>query len=74
MKLKETALNKMELQALLTKTFKEVDRKYNSKLFADKNIIFDINNEIIFNIISSLYCLQTPYLFQITPFSELCTR
>ena len=53
--LKETAQNKVELQDALTKVFKEVDKKYNSKLFAGDNIIFDLNNEIIFDMILSLY-------------------
>ena len=47
--LKETARNKVELQRALTKVFKEVDKKYNSKLFAGDNIIFDLNNDILFN-------------------------
>ena len=59
--LKETAQNKVELQDALTKVFKEVDKKYNSKLFAGDNIIFDLNNEIIFNMILSLYYPKTPY-------------
>lgn len=64
-KLKESAKNRGELQASLTKAFKEVDKKYNSKLFAGGNIIFDLNNKIIFNMIASLYYPQTPYLFNI---------
>lgn len=64
-KLKETAQNKKDLQESLTKVFREVDKKYNSKLFSGKNIIFDLNNEIIFNMIDSLYYPQTPYLFHI---------
>lgn len=64
-KLKETAQNKKDLQESLTKVFREVDKKYNSKLFSGKNIIFDLNNEIIFNMIDSLYYPQTPYLFNI---------
>lgn len=64
-KLKETTQNKKELQESLTKVFREVDKKYNSKLFSGKNIVFDLNNEIIFNMIDSLYYPQTPYLFNI---------
>ena len=64
-KLKETTQNQKELQESLTKVFKEVDKQYNSILFAGKNIIFDLNNEIIFNMIDSLYYPQTPYLFNI---------
>ena len=64
-KLKETAQNQEELRTSLTRVFKEVDKKYNSKLFAGENIIFDLSNEIIFKIIVSLYYPQTPYLFDI---------
>lgn len=63
--LKDTAQNKEELQKALTKAFREADKQYNSKLFAGENIIFDLNNEIIFNMIISLYYPQTPYLFHI---------
>ena len=63
--LKETARNKVELQRALTKVFKEVDKKYNSKLFAGDNIIFDLNNDIIFNMILSLYYPKTPNMFNI---------
>ena len=62
-KLKDTAKDKMELQQLLTKVFKETDKLYNSKLFSGDNIIFDLSNEIIFNMIVSLYYPQTPYMF-----------
>lgn len=63
--LKETAQDREELQESLTKMFKEVDKRYNSKLFARENIIFDLSNDIIFNMIVSLYYPQTPYLFNI---------
>lgn len=64
-KLKDTAQNKAELQEALTKVFKEVDKKYNSKLFSGENIIFDLSNDIIFNMIISLYYPQSPYMFHI---------
>lgn len=64
-KLKETAENRKELQISLERVFKEVDKKYNSKLFSGENIIFDLDNEIIFKMIMSLYYPQTPYLFHI---------
>ena len=63
--LREAAQNKMELQEALTKVFKEVDKKYNSKLFTGNNIIFDLKNDIIFNMILSLYYPKTPYMFNI---------
>lgn len=64
-KLKETMQNREELQQSLMTVFKEVDKRYNSKLFAGENIIFDLSNDIIFNMIVSLYYPQTPYLFNI---------
>ncbi len=64
-KLKDTAENKAELQASLLRVFKEADKRYNSKLFAGENIIFDLDNEIIFDMIMSLYYPQTPYMFNI---------
>ncbi|MBR5316807.1 MAG: Eco57I restriction-modification methylase domain-containing protein [Lachnospiraceae bacterium] len=64
-RLKDTAQDRQELQAALTKVFQDADRKYNSKLFSGENIIFDLNNEIILHMILSLYYPQTPYLFHI---------
>lgn len=63
--LKDTARNKEELQNSLLRVFREADKRYNSKLFSGDNIIFDLNNEIIFNMIMSLYYPQAPYLFNI---------
>ena len=63
-KLKDTAGSRKELKAALTKVFREMDARYNSKLFAGENIIFDLDNEIIYRMILSLYYPQTPYLFQ----------
>ncbi len=64
-KLKDATQNKKELQESLSRIFKEVDKKYNSKLFAGKNIVLDLNDEMIFSMIDSLYYPQTPYLFNI---------
>ena len=64
-KLKETAKSKPELQESLMRVFKEADKRYNSELFGGSNIIFDLDNEIIFEMIISLYYPQTPYLFHI---------
>lgn len=64
-KLRDTAKNKEELQSSLLQVFREADKRYNSKLFSGDNIIFDLNNEIIFNMIMSLYYPQAPYLFNI---------
>ncbi|MBR5017816.1 MAG: Eco57I restriction-modification methylase domain-containing protein [Spirochaetia bacterium] len=64
-KLRDAAETKDELKESLTKLFKEVDKRYNSKLFAGKNILFDLDNEIIFNMIYCLYYPYSPYLFNI---------
>lgn len=64
-KLKDAAGSRQELKNNLTDMFRETDRRYNSKLFAGGNIIFDLDNEIIYRMIMSLYYPQTPYLFQI---------
>ncbi len=63
--LKETTQDKEELQKALTKVFKESDKRYNSKLFLGENIVFDLKNDIIYNIILSLYYPKTPYMFNI---------
>lgn len=64
-KLYEMAENKTELQATLTDTFKAADRKYNSGLFKGKNPIFDLNSDVIFNMIEMLYYPKTPYMFNV---------
>ncbi|MDE6845496.1 MAG: hypothetical protein K2J99_06980, partial [Lachnospiraceae bacterium] len=64
-KLYEMITDKDELQKALTETFKEADKRYNSGLFHGDNPIFDLNSEIIFAMIESLYYPKTPYLFTI---------
>lgn len=64
-KLKDAAETKEDLKKSLTKIFKEVDKRYNSKLFAGENIIFDLDNEVVFNMIYCLYYPYSPYLFNI---------
>ena len=64
-KLKDAAETKEDLKKSLTMLFKEADKRYNSKLFAGENIIFDLDNEVIFNMIYCLYYPLTPYLFNI---------
>lgn len=49
----------------LDKIFKEADKKYNSGLFNSKGISFDLNNEIIRDIIKVLYYPQSPYKFDL---------
>ncbi|MCI9080430.1 MAG: N-6 DNA methylase [Lachnospiraceae bacterium] len=64
-KLYEAAENRQELQEELMLVFKDADKRYNSGLFSDSNPIFDLNNDIIFEMIESLYYPKTPYLFTI---------
>ncbi|MGL5149851.1 MAG: type I restriction endonuclease, partial [Clostridium sp.] len=45
--------------------FREADNKYNSGLFKKDNILFDLNNEIIINIIKELYYPKSPYVFSL---------
>ncbi len=61
-KLKEI-LSEKELIRELIELFKEADKKYNSGLFINSDIAFDLNNEIIKGIIEELYYPQSPYEF-----------
>lgn len=63
--LKNNIKDESKLREELDKMFKEADRRYNSGLFRDENIIFDLNNETIMKIINELYYPQSPYLFNI---------
>lgn len=64
-KLYEMAKDKTELQRVLTETFREADKKYNSGLFKGKKSIFDLSSDVIFDMIEMLYYPKTPYLFNI---------
>lgn len=61
--LKRTAESKKELKTMLTKMVKEADHRYNSGLFGDETVIFDLDSEIIYGMVMSLYYPQSPYLF-----------
>lgn len=64
-KLYEATEDRSALQEALTKTFKEADKRYNSGLFKNDSPILDLNCDIIFEMISSLYYPKSPYLFTI---------
>ena len=64
-KLYDVATNKEDLQNLLKQVFKEADKRYNSGLFKGDTPVFDLNSDIIFEIIMSLYYPSTPYIFTI---------
>ncbi|MBC2456607.1 Eco57I restriction-modification methylase domain-containing protein [Clostridium beijerinckii] len=63
-KLKEL-VEEETLKSELDKLFKEADKKYNSGLFSGEYIIFDLNNEIIRDIIEELYYPKSPYQFNL---------
>lgn len=64
-KLKEIAKEEELIIHQLGKLFKEADKKYNSGLFSGEYIIFDLNNEIIRDIIEELYYPKSPYQFNL---------
>lgn len=61
----EVSADKDELQEALLSVFKEADQRYNSGIFKGVNSIFDLNSDIIFEMIESLYYPKTPYMFSI---------
>ncbi|WP_338631002.1 Eco57I restriction-modification methylase domain-containing protein [Clostridium baratii] len=63
-KLKDV-LNEKELLSEMKKLFTEADKKYNSGLFKDNDSIFDLNNEIIREIVEELYYPKSPYIFNL---------
>ena len=63
-KLKEM-LQEKELIVEMDKLFREADKKYNSGLFKGENILFDLNNEIIREIVEELYYPKSPYEFNL---------
>lgn len=70
-KLYEMITDKTELQRALTDTFREADKTYNSGLFKGENLIFDLNIDVVFNMIEMLYYPKTPYLFNVVEPSVL---
>ncbi|MBU3209647.1 Eco57I restriction-modification methylase domain-containing protein [Clostridium algidicarnis] len=63
-KLKEI-LEEKKLIEEMDKLFREADKKYNSGLFKNDNILFDLNNEIIREIVEELYYPKSPYVFNL---------
>lgn len=64
-KLKDTINDTALIKSKLEELFRTADRRYNSGMFEGESIIFDLNNDIIVNIIESLYYPQSPYMFNI---------
>ena len=64
-KLNETISDKDALHTKLEELFREADKRYNSGMFSGDNIIFDLNNNVIVEMIKGLYYPQSPYMFNI---------
>ncbi|MCY9110898.1 N-6 DNA methylase [Bacillus atrophaeus] len=63
--LQKTIEDPNEVQEKMLKMFEEADKKYNSGLFDGDHIIFDLNNQIIMDIVNKLYRPQSPYEFAV---------
>lgn len=63
--LQKTIEDPNTIQTQLLRLFEEADRKYNSGLFNNDHIIFDLDNQIIMDIVKKLYRPQSPYEFSI---------
>lgn len=63
--LEETISDPTQLHKKLEKLFRVADKKYNSGLFTGENIVFDLNNSVIIDMITSLYYPKSPYMFNI---------
>ena len=64
-KLKGSINDESLIKVKLEELFRAADRRYNSGMFEGESIIFDLNNEIIIDMIEGLYYPQSPYLFNI---------
>ena len=64
-KLNETISDRDTLHTKLEELFREADKRYNSGMFSGENIIFDLNNNVIVEMIKGLYYPQSPYMFNI---------
>jgi type I restriction-modification system DNA methylase subunit len=57
--------DKNQINKEIEKLIRAADKRYNSGMFSGESIVFDINNEVIIEIIRSLYYPESPYLFSI---------
>ncbi|MGL4873828.1 MAG: Eco57I restriction-modification methylase domain-containing protein [Cetobacterium sp.] len=64
-KLKDTIKIDNLVKIKLEELFKDADKKYNSGIFNGENLIFDLDNDVISEIIKSLYYPKSIYLFNI---------
>jgi len=64
-KLIETIKDINKIKKELNKLFIQAERRYNSGLFTGDYIIFDLENNIILDIIEKLYYPKSPYVFNL---------
>lgn len=64
-KLNETIADKALMKKNLEMLFRIADKRYNSGLFEGEYIIFDLDHQIILDMIDGLYYPKSPYLFNI---------
>ena len=64
-KLHDTIDDLAQMQIKLEGLFRAADRRYNSGMFSGESIVFDLNSEVIIDMIKGLYYPQSPYLFNI---------
>lgn len=64
-KLQETISNPKKMKNELLKVLKVADKKYNSGLFKDRQLILELSDELILDIIKSLYYPHSPYVFSV---------
>lgn len=64
-KLQETIIEPAKVKKELLDVLRAADKKYNSSLFEDNQLILEISDEIILDIIKSLYYPQSPFVFSV---------
>lgn len=64
-KLKDTISDSQSLKEKLEVLFRDADKRYNSGMFSGNYIIFDLDSQVISDMIKELYYPQSPYLFSI---------
>ncbi|NKE04657.1 Eco57I restriction-modification methylase domain-containing protein [Mesobacillus selenatarsenatis] len=64
-RLNETIEDPAEINKKILETLKVADKKYNSGIFSNTEIILDLDNEIISSIVEELYFPSSPYKFNL---------
>lgn len=61
----DSTINESDVKNKLHNLLIEADKLYNSGLFRNNSVIFDLGEDLILNIIKDLYYPRSPYLFNI---------